>query len=90
MTDDGEEGARAKTKKATDKPGKEEVEEHNATHIPFRSWCDHCVRGKCHGEPHYKNKGPRQLDEGKEMIVMNYMQMKSRNDEGKEGDEDNC
>ena len=26
-------------------PTKEEVEEHNLTHLPFRNWCPHCVRG---------------------------------------------
>ena len=26
-------------------PSKEEVEEHNMTHLPFRSWCQHCVKG---------------------------------------------
>ena len=27
-------------------PNKEEKEEHEKTHIPFRSWCRHCVRGR--------------------------------------------
>ena len=27
-------------------PSKEEKEEHGKTHIPFRSWCRHCVRGR--------------------------------------------
>ena len=26
-------------------PSREEVEEHNLTHLPFRSWCQHCVKG---------------------------------------------
>ena len=26
-------------------PSPEEVEAHNAIHIPFRSWCAHCVSG---------------------------------------------
>ena len=26
-------------------PSTEEVEEHNLTHLPFRNWCSHCVRG---------------------------------------------
>ena len=25
---------------------KEEFDAHEFTHLPFRSWCDHCVRGK--------------------------------------------
>ena len=27
-------------------PRPEEREEHEKTHIPFRSWCRHCVRGR--------------------------------------------
>ena len=26
--------------------------EHNITHYPFRSWCAHCVRGKCKASKH--------------------------------------
>ena len=27
-------------------PTRQEREEHEATHLPYRSWCEHCVRGK--------------------------------------------
>ena len=27
------------------KPSKEEWENHMRTHIPYRKWCPHCVRG---------------------------------------------
>ena len=27
-------------------PTKEERRKHNCTHIPYRAWCDHCVRGR--------------------------------------------
>lgn len=27
-------------------PKKEEVDEHYLTHLPFRRWCQHCVRGR--------------------------------------------
>ena len=26
-------------------PTPREIEEHNVTHMPFRSWCPHCVAG---------------------------------------------
>ena len=40
-------------------PKTEEVEEHDKTHLPYRNWCRHCVRGRgremshqaCHDEP---------------------------------------
>ena len=28
------------------KPSQAEVEEHELTHLPFRSWCSKCVQGK--------------------------------------------
>jgi len=28
------------------KPTLAEVQAHNLTHLPYRSWCPHCVRGK--------------------------------------------
>ena len=28
------------------RPSQAEVEEHELTHLPFRSWCVHCVRGR--------------------------------------------
>ena len=29
-----------------------EVIKHNLTHIPFRNWCRHCVRGRAVNAPH--------------------------------------
>ena len=34
------------------KPSPEEVEHHNLTHLPYRSWCRHCVRGRKKELPH--------------------------------------
>ncbi len=28
------------------RPSQEEVDQHDLTHLPFRNWCAHCVRGK--------------------------------------------
>ena len=40
-------GKRVPVKKANPRePTKEEREEHEKTHIPFRNWCRHCVRGR--------------------------------------------
>ena len=35
-------------------PCRADVEAHNFTHIPYRSWCRHCVRGRGQEEPHRK------------------------------------
>ena len=37
------------------RPPEEEVEKHNcAGHIPFRSWCAHCIRGRAKRRMHRK------------------------------------
>ena len=48
-------------------PSNKEVEEHEFTHIPFRSWCNNCLRGKglkrghrqCHHEDDDMEAVPR-------------------------------
>ena len=34
-------------------PTKQERMEHDITHFPFRSWCEHCVRGKSKAAGHF-------------------------------------
>ena len=29
-------------------PTQKETEEHEATHVPFRDWCAHCMVGRTH------------------------------------------
>ena len=54
----GEEEAQVgKPKTAGYKPSPAEVEEHNLTHLPFRNWCEACVRGKAKDEPHRQGDG---------------------------------
>ena len=36
-------------------PTEEEYEEHMRTHIPFRSWCEFCVKGTCKADPRRRN-----------------------------------
>ena len=35
-------------------PTKAEVYEHEVTHLPYRTWCKHCVRGRGVSTPHRK------------------------------------
>ena len=52
--DEDEESGTRKTVKIQDPvmPTKAEREEHEKTHLPFRSWCRHCVRGRGKEMPH--------------------------------------
>ena len=36
-------------------PSEAEVEQHDLTHLPFRSWCRHCVRAKGKESPHHES-----------------------------------
>ena len=29
-------------------PSEKDVQEHQVTHLPFRSWCPHCVKGRAY------------------------------------------
>ena len=49
---DDEEAQEPVTRKAPKGPTKEEKEKHEATHLPFREWCQHCVRGRGRNKPH--------------------------------------
>ena len=47
VDEEGESGVR-ETKRMNSplKPSNHEVEAHNLTHLPYRNWCRHCVRGR--------------------------------------------
>ena len=68
---DGE-SLRARVIQAPSRPSAAEVEEHMATHMPFRAWCPHCVKGKARGKRHARAKeGQHQMP----TIAIDYMFM---------------
>ncbi len=50
-----EEGMDPIVKKMEARPNQEEVNQHMLTHIPYRSWCDHCVRGRAVNDHHKRS-----------------------------------
>ena len=62
------------------KPSKTDVEEHALTHLPFRSWCSHCVRGKGRVADHKKTTTEKGLGE----IHMDYCFMGTADAETKQ------
>ena len=55
-----EEGEEARTSKGLSlpcRPTPEEVEAHMRTHLPLRSWCEICVRGRAEDAAHSQGKG---------------------------------
>ena len=79
--EEDEEGIKAKGALVPTMPSQEEVEAHMLTHVPYRSWCKHCVRGKAKGKPHFRTGAGK--DEVP-CVVLDYMSMKG----GKEEDSD--
>ena len=52
-----EEGREVRTAKPPYVPSEKERRQHNATHFPLRSWCEHCVRGRGIASKHSQGDG---------------------------------
>ena len=52
--DDSGEAVDVKIMKRPEEPTQDEIDKHMCTHIPFRSWCSHCVMGKAKNNRHEK------------------------------------
>ena len=52
-----EEHERQRAARRPDAPTKEEIAEHNLSHIPMRPWCKPCMRGKGKRRPSLNIKG---------------------------------
>ena len=57
-----EEGRTPKGVRAPTGPTKAEREEHERCHIPYRSWCRYCVRGRGRNKPHKKAQGEEEAE----------------------------
>ena len=61
--EDGEEQGKRSVLEMMDPklPSRAEIEEHELTHLPYRSGCKHCIRGRGKEAPHKKQEeqGPQ-------------------------------
>ena len=57
------EGRAAKPMRAPALPNLEEIEAHNVSHIPYRAWCSHCVRGRGKSFAHHRVDRPEDPEE---------------------------
>ena len=48
-----EEDTVSRSQPAPVQPTKKMIEDHEVSHLPFRSWCAACVRGRAKSQPHY-------------------------------------
>ena len=78
----GDEAELPKKVKWDMRPTQEEVDLHNTTHLPYRSWCPHCVRGKARRRNHRKRR--REANGGVPVISLDYMWLKGKKGDGKD------
>ena len=67
--EESEETRRPKYRALPANVSKEEFDAHQLTHLPFRSWCDHCVRGKAVDDAHRPRIDPHR---GEAKMGMDY------------------
>ena len=58
-------------------PTNREREEHELTHLPFRSWCMDCLRGKAKSLPHRRDRSKEKNEKQVPMIAIDYMYLHS-------------
>ena len=70
-----EEGERPRIMRGPHQPTREEFDEHMATHIPYRSWCPYCIKGKARASPHRQRR--EGIPDEVAVVAIDYMYMKS-------------
>ena len=60
-------------------PSEEERRQHNLTHLPYRSWCKHCVGGRGKEAPHRRRDYQGELPE----LHLDYAFMGNEGEAGK-------
>ena len=57
--EDTEESTKAKAMRQPYQPTQREIDEHELTHIPFRDWCIHCMKGRGQANQHRSDRCER-------------------------------
>ena len=71
---EAEEGRGISGQKTVYKPSKEEWDEHERFHIPFRKWCPFCAKGRCEGAIHKRTEtSEEEIEREAPVISMDYM-----------------
>ena len=58
-------------------PTAEEREVHNRTHMPYRAWCEFCIRGKADSAPPRRRKSLGDKLQENPVVSIDYMYMKA-------------
>ena len=68
-----------------EKPSDAEIRAHNLKHLPFRSWCPHCVRGKAVAGIHRRKEQDR--ESAIPIVSIDYAFLKSKKTKSGDGGE---
>ena len=82
--EEGEEGRKPKQAKSHPRVSKEEREEHECTHCPFRIGCRYCVEGRSHKLMHKSKKESGDTLDAIPRISMDYFYMSQKDEKAKE------
>ena len=58
-----------------EKPSEEDVRDHMRTHVPFRSWCRHCIKGAGQAGIHRAQKDAERAEGSVPVVSLDYMWM---------------
>ena len=75
-----EEGRRPLIARKPVTPSQREIEEHMRTHIPYRSWCVHCVCGRGRNDRHRRAQQEERPEKVTPEVHMDYGFLKLRQD----------
>ena len=73
--EEGEESTKAKALRQPYQPTPEEIAEHELTHIPFRDWCVHCMKGRGQSNQHRCQKGNKDIEDEKKVGALTTFSM---------------
>ena len=82
--EESDEAVTAKVLPSPSPPSRQEMLEHNITHMPFRNWCPHCLAGKAKSTKHMQGAGLGVSETP--IISMDYMFMGDKNTDVNEED----
>ena len=84
-----EEHQKARAIASPEVPSRREVEDHNLTHIPFRSWCNHCQRWRGRRKTHKRkpNEGEGVDDRALTTYSIDYMYLTEEDMQRRETEE---
>ena len=78
---DSEEAVLPFARRKPEEPTKEERRIHKITHLPFRSWCPHCVKARAKNWPHYKQREEKKSEKALVTFAVDYCLMRDEKDQ---------